>query len=109
MGSEDCGTLTTDSGFRSSADGFAWGFQGGWVETAHRYTKFLLGLQVPDIIKPRLEPSLSDRLHWCGLQGLGYPCKNKFCCSKNDYTRDFQPTTNGQMPAVAASNNGQLA
>jgi hypothetical protein len=50
MGSEDCGTLTTDSGFRSSADGFAWGFQGGWVETAHRYTKFLLGLQVPDII-----------------------------------------------------------
>ena len=69
MGSEDCGTLTTDSGFRSSADGFAWGFQGGWVETAYRSAKFLIGLRVADIIGPQLHFGLSDWLPWCRQQG----------------------------------------
>jgi hypothetical protein len=31
----------------------------------------LLRSEVPDIIAPRTEASLRDRLHWCGLQGLG--------------------------------------
>ena len=69
--SEDYRTLPRDKRVRSSADSFAEVSRGGWVETADHPAKFLLGLQVPDIIKPRLEPSLSDRLHWCGLQGLG--------------------------------------
>jgi hypothetical protein len=47
------------------------GLLGGWAETAYRSAKFLIGLQVPDIIARRVEPSLGDRLHWCGLLGLG--------------------------------------
>ena len=31
----------------------------------------LLGSQVPDIIQLWIEASLRDRLHWCGLRGLG--------------------------------------
>ncbi len=34
----------------SPADGFGWRFQGGWDESAHRSTGFLLGLQGLDII-----------------------------------------------------------
>jgi len=44
----------------------AWNFDG----TANRSTKFLLGLQGSDIIALR-ETGWSDRLQWCGLQGLG--------------------------------------
>jgi hypothetical protein len=45
----------------------AWNFDG----TAYRSTKFLLSLQVADIISPRLEPRLRNRLRSCGLQSLG--------------------------------------
>jgi hypothetical protein len=40
-------------------------------ETAYHSKKFLIGLQLPDIIQLRIEASLRDRLQWCGLQGLG--------------------------------------
>jgi hypothetical protein len=46
-------------------------YRGGWVETAYRSTKFLLGLQGSAIIATRGEASLRDRLQLCGLQGLG--------------------------------------
>ena len=56
---------------RSPADGLARGFGGDWTETAYHSTKFLIRSQVPDIIQLRIEASLRDRLHCCGLQGLG--------------------------------------
>lgn len=31
----------------------------------------LSGSQVPNITQIRVERGLRDRLHWCGLQGLG--------------------------------------
>jgi hypothetical protein len=40
------------------------------IGTTHS-TKFLLRSQVLDIIQFRIEASLRDRLHWCGLQSLG--------------------------------------
>ena len=46
-------------------------FGGGFDEIAYRSTKFLIGSPVSDMIEPRSKPALSDRLHWCGLQGLG--------------------------------------
>ncbi len=46
-------------------------FGGVFDGTAYRSTKFLHGSQVPDIIAIRVETNLSDRLHWCGLQGVG--------------------------------------
>jgi hypothetical protein len=45
----------------------AWNFDG----TAYHSTKFLLGVQMPDIIESRSETSLSDSLYRCGLHGLG--------------------------------------
>jgi hypothetical protein len=45
----------------------AWNFD----ETAHHSIKRLIGSQKPDIIQLRVEASLCDRLHWCGLLGLG--------------------------------------
>jgi hypothetical protein len=33
--------------------------------------KILDPLPSPDIIQLRVEANLRDRLHWCGLQGLG--------------------------------------
>ncbi|MFM7976623.1 MAG: hypothetical protein ACKO8U_16250, partial [Pirellula sp.] len=38
-------------------------FLGGRTKTAYRSTKFLLGVQRPDIIQPWVEGSLSDTLH----------------------------------------------
>jgi hypothetical protein len=78
--SEDYRTLPRDKRVRSSADSFAEVSRGGWVETAYRSTKFLLGLQLPDIIGPRLEPCLSDSLHWCGLQGLECSVQKQRVC-----------------------------
>ena len=46
-------------------------FYGVYPQTACHPTKFLLGVQGPDIMSPWVEASLSDRLHWCGLQDLG--------------------------------------
>ena len=42
-----------------------------YAEIAYHSTKFLIRSQVPDIIQLRIEASLRDRLHWCGLQSLG--------------------------------------
>jgi len=42
-----------------------------WTETVDHHIKFLIRSEVPDIIQLRIEASLNDRLHWCGLQGLG--------------------------------------
>jgi hypothetical protein len=47
---------------RSPEDGLPGVFRGDWVETAYRSTKFLLGLQVPDIIGRRVGASLGDTL-----------------------------------------------
>ena len=67
--SEDYRTLPRDKRVRSSADSFAEVSRGGWVKRAYRSTKFLLDLQVPDIIATRVEASLIEKLHWCGQQG----------------------------------------
>jgi hypothetical protein len=71
LGSENSGTLLRDTRVRSPADGFDKCFRGDLAETAYHSTKFLLRLLVPDIIERQVEANLSDRLHWCGLQGLG--------------------------------------
>jgi hypothetical protein len=41
------------------------------AETSQHSLQSLSGSQVPDIIQHRIEAILRDRLHWCGLQGLG--------------------------------------
>jgi hypothetical protein len=41
------------------------------AETSYHSIQLLFGSQVTDIIQLRIEVSLRDRLHWCGLQGLG--------------------------------------
>ena len=41
------------------------------AESAEHSTKFLLGLQMPDMMWPRSEPGLRDRLPWYGLRGVG--------------------------------------
>ena len=71
LGSENSDTLLRDTRVRSPADGFDKCFRGDLAETAHHSPKFLIGLQVPGIIDLQVEASLRDRLHWCGLQGLG--------------------------------------
>jgi hypothetical protein len=53
---------------QSSQQGFE-GVTGSYAETAYHSTKFLLGLQVPDIIQLRKEATSRDRLQWYGLQG----------------------------------------
>jgi hypothetical protein len=58
-------------GVHSPRDGFASGLLGNSAETAYHLIKFLIALQVPDIIALRVEASVSDRLQWCGLQGFG--------------------------------------
>jgi hypothetical protein len=45
-------------------------FAGNFDGTAYCFTKSLIGSQVPDIIALRFESSMSDGLHWCGLQSL---------------------------------------
>jgi hypothetical protein len=69
--SEDYRTLPRDKRVRSSADNFAEVSRGGWVETAYHSPKFLIGLQVPDIIERQVGANLSGRLHRCSLQGVG--------------------------------------
>ena len=60
-----------------SVDGFERGevlspdFGGVFGETACHSTKKLIGSQVRDIIGVRVEANLCDRLHWCGLLGVG--------------------------------------
>jgi hypothetical protein len=46
-------------------------FTENFDETAYHPMKFLIGFEVPDIIDPRVEASLRDRLRSCGLQSLG--------------------------------------
>ena len=41
------------------------------TKRAYHSTKFLLRLHGSDIIRLRIEAILRDRLHWCGLLGLG--------------------------------------
>jgi hypothetical protein len=41
------------------------------AETSYHSIQLLFGSQVTDIIQRRIEVSLRDRLHWCGLQSLG--------------------------------------
>jgi hypothetical protein len=41
------------------------------AETSYHSIQLLFGSQVTDIIQLRIEVSLRDRLHWCGLQSLG--------------------------------------
>ncbi len=41
------------------------------AETFYHSIQLLFGSQVTDIIQRRIEVSLRDRLHWCGLQSLG--------------------------------------
>ncbi len=45
-------------------------FAGNFDGTANHPMKKLIRSQVPDIIQPRVMAILSDRLHWCGLQGF---------------------------------------
>ena len=53
----------------SPAGGFGSGFR--VASPNQRIIKILLRSQMPDIIQLRKKASLRDRLHWCGLQGLG--------------------------------------
>ena len=56
-------------GFAAQQTGLLEISRGGWVETAYRSAKFLIGLRVADIIGPQLHFGLSDWLPWCRQQG----------------------------------------
>jgi hypothetical protein len=71
FGTSNYGTSPLDRVGCNQADVVPMDFAGDEVETAYHATKFLIRSHVPDIIQLRIEASLRDRLHWCGLQGSG--------------------------------------